>query len=325
MVDGMSFSVHVPYSGSKILFDCQATTSLMCGYPDISLADREFLLDFEYDLSETDDDGWKIQFERELKERLDIICRGVEFTNADLASHNCGLRQRIMTALNARKKSAERFYKVVETIQIPLYKVNGAEVVIPLKKRIIPIAHTYDQEPTYRIDDSAYNDIISVIKHNCATWERTPASYKSLEEEDLRNVLLAGLNGVFQGRANGETFRYKGKTDICIEEESRSAFVAECKMWNGEKKIQEALLQLDGYLTWRDCKTALIYFVRRKDFIAIVNKVQSALLGIDCLTNVQQIDKNEVSCFMDSFSTPGQRKRVRILFFNLDHSGQEVT
>ena len=38
---------------------------------------------------------------------------------------------------------------------------------------------------------------------------------------------------IFDGRAVGEAFRHKGKTDICVEHENRAAFVAECKMWTG--------------------------------------------------------------------------------------------
>ena len=37
-----------------------------------------------------------------------------------------------------------------------------------------------------------------------------------------------------------DRFRKKGKTDIRIEFENRAAFVAECKLWKGEKKILEA-------------------------------------------------------------------------------------
>ncbi len=74
------------------------------------------------------------------------------------------------------------------------------------------------------------------------------------------------LNGTYLGGAVGEAFRNNGKTDICIEEKNRAAFVAECKMWTGQKAIADALKQLDSYLTWRDCKTALIYFVRKKIF-----------------------------------------------------------
>ena len=65
---------------------------------------------------------------------------------------------------------------------------------------------------------------------------------------------------MFEGKTTGETFRKYGKTDIRLEEETRSAFVAECKLWGGEKVLLDALSQLLGYLTWRDCKSALVLF-----------------------------------------------------------------
>ena len=98
-----------------------------------------------------------------------------------------------------------------------------------------------------------------------------------MQEEDLRNTLLAALNSTYLGKATGETFRNNGKTDICIEADDRAAFVAECKMWTGSKAVAKAIHQLDSYLTWRDCKTALIYFVRRKDFISVVDTMGAKL------------------------------------------------
>lgn len=49
-------------------------------------------------------------------------------------------------------------------------------------------------------------------------------------------------------------------------------------MWKGSKALIDAVDQLDGYLTWRDCKTALIVFVRQKDFIRVLDKAKEDLL-----------------------------------------------
>ena len=159
---------------------------------------------------------------------------------------------------------------------------------------------------------------MSCVHH---TYERTPASYKSLHEEDLRNTLLASLNATYKGDATGETFINAGKTDICIERENRAAFVAECKMWTGQKEVEKAIDQLDSYLTWRDCKTALIYFVRRKDFIKILGTAEEALKGFANMRNVTVIDKNEFECLFLSKANPGQQVRMRVMLFNL-YSGE---
>ena len=138
-----------------------------------------------------------------------------------------------------------------------------------------------------------------------------------MKEEDLRNTLLAALNATYKGNANGETFRNRGKTDICIEQENRAAFVAECKMWTGQAEVSKAVSQLDGYLTWRDCKTALIYFVRRKDFIKILETTEETLRKIDNMRMVKIIDKNEFECMYLSESNPGQQIKMRVMLFNL--------
>ncbi len=72
--------------------------------------------------------------------------------------------------------------------------------------------------------------------------------------------MRAHLNGHYEGGATGETFRRSGKTDICIEAEGRAGVVAECKVWRGATELATAVHQLLGYLTWRDCKAALIVF-----------------------------------------------------------------
>lgn len=171
----------------------------------------------------------------------------------------------------------------------------------------------------YCISEPDYFDILGTIKHTASTFERTPSSYKGMHEEDLRNTLLAALNGIYKGDATGEAFRKKGKTDICIERENRAAFVAECKMWTGKTEVAKAVSQLDSYLTWRDCRTALIYFVRRKNFLSILETARAALESIDGMKNVRLVDKNEFDCLFLSKENPGQQVKMRVMLFNLNY------
>ena len=85
-------------------------------------------------------------------------------------------------------------------------------------------------------------------------------------------AILVSLNGVYEGSATGETFNSTGKTDILIREQGGNVFVAECKIWQGERSLQEAIDQLLGYVTWRDTKTALIVFSKNKDFTNVLTK-----------------------------------------------------
>jgi hypothetical protein len=73
-------------------------------------------------------------------------------------------------------------------------------------------------------------NILTIIRHDGRTFEATPKTYAVHDEEELRDIIRAHLNGHYKGDATGETFRRAGKTDLRIEAESRTAFVAECKV-----------------------------------------------------------------------------------------------
>ena len=124
-----------------------------------------------------------------------------------------------------------------------------------------------------------YEHILGVIRHEGRTFETTPKTYAVHDEEELRDILVAHLNGHYQGGVTGETFRKKGKTDIRIEEENRAAFVAECKIWRGQEALLKACDQLISYLTWRDCKAAIIIFNKdNSKFTELLVKVPAMFL-----------------------------------------------
>jgi hypothetical protein len=81
------------------------------------------------------------------------------------------------------------------------------------------------------------------------------------------------LNGHYEGNATGETFNYEGKTDILIKDKGKNIFIAECKFWNGAKKLIETIDQLLGYLSWRDTKTSILLFNRNKDFTNVLKQI----------------------------------------------------
>ena len=149
---------------------------------------------------------------------------------------------------------------------------------LPVKRRLVkplPAPDIRPPEPGIRDEDYAF--ILNVIRHEGRTFETTPGTFAVHGEEELRDIILAHLNGHFQGDATGETFRKSGKTDIRIEDANRAAFVGECKIWRGAKELMEAVDQLLGYLTWRDSKAALILF--NKD-IAGFSAIQEKIPGV---------------------------------------------
>lgn len=71
----------------------------------------------------------------------------------------------------------------------------------------------------------------------------------------------------------GETFNKQGKTDILIRHEGKNVFVAECKFWRGSKQHIETIDQVLSYLTWRDSKAAVLYFVKNKNLDPVLRQV----------------------------------------------------
>jgi len=90
----------------------------------------------------------------------------------------------------------------------------------------------------------------------------------------IMTSFLFQLNGHYQGQATGETFNSNGKTDILIRYENKNIFIAECKFWRGESLYLKTIDQLLGYVTYRDTKTALLIFIKNKNFTDILNKIK---------------------------------------------------
>lgn len=322
-VDGVIARFHFPFEGEQELFRCRATTFSVSGYPQIELEDGEII----FEVRKTIDEVKHLSLDKLLEgvqKSVDSIKQGISYANKDINDFNNGLKLLAWKQLNEKKSKVDVFFEFAKKLEIPIEKKEYARNHIPIQRRIVPIAHSYDKETYFDVSDNDYKDILETIKHTLSTYERTPRSYRSLNEEELRDTLLASLNSSYKGKVTGETFRNKGKTDICIEWENRAAFVAECKMWSGEKRVEEAIVQLDSYLTWRDCKTALIYFVRRKEFLGILGKAKETLKGIDGMKTVKEIDKNEFECLFTSKSNIGQYIKIRVMLFNLysDDSGK---
>lgn len=316
-VDGFEMSFYFPFEGEADLFKCQASTFSLSGYPEITIQSGVVMLKYEKTLQEMEEEGAVESVMKAVAQDLKRLRSGVGYANNDVSRFNSTLRPDAVKALGEKKKRVEAFYSIASLFEVPVIKTEYAAKHVPMKRNISPIAHKYEKQFTYCITDRDYAEILETIKHTGSTYERTPASYASMHEEDLRNTLLAALNATYKGDATGEAFRNRGKTDICIERENRAAFVAECKMWVGQKEVQPAVEQLDSYLTWRDCKTALIYFVRRKDFLRVLSTAQAALRGIPFMRRVEVVDENEFRCFVASQTTPGQLVQVRVMLFNL--------
>jgi hypothetical protein len=136
-----------------------------------------------------------------------------------------------------------------------------------------PPASTAPFKPEPALSMQDYEHILSVMANMALVMERSPSAFRSMGEEDLRQHFLVQLNGQYEGQATGETFNYAGKTDILIRSEGKNIFIAECKYWDGPKKLTDTVDQLLGYLSWRDTKTAIVLFNRQKNFTHVIDQI----------------------------------------------------
>jgi hypothetical protein len=149
-------------------------------------------------------------------------------------------------------------------------------------------------------------------------FERLPSVYAGKDEETLRDHLLMVLEPRFQMSSTGETFNKSGKTDILMRHEQKNVFVAECKFWGGAKKHAQTIDQILSYLTFRDSKTAIVYFVDTKEMAAPLKAIEDTTPGHP--EYVAFKGRREESWFSYEFHLPGDPGRsvqLAVLCFHL--------
>lgn len=302
---GIRVEFYYPFTGDAHLFSCQASRMSYSPYPKAEVIGDALVFVYDIALSENTDTGKRVEsLLLKVKKDVEEIADPISWVNSDVAHYNASMEAEARKLLTERKSQAAVFHSMKEILEVPLEKTEYAKHHIPLVQRVLPVkkktttssAGIRMQEPTYILAEADFSYVMDTIRHNCATYERTPATFKSMKEEDMRNILLAALNGSYKGMVAGEAFRKKGKTDICIEYENRAAFVAECKMWEGPAAVSGAVEQLLGYTTWRDCKGTLIIFSRNKDFRRCCEALTETLKNLSKVRSFQSIAPNE-TCF----------------------------
>lgn len=184
-----------------------------------------------------------------------------------------------MELLEKRKSKASDYSSISKALQIPMKLSKDAPNVRPIElkrveRKIVNKPENKPRELEYCISDSDYENILNIIHSQCSVMEAAPEGFSLLDEEKLRDVLLSSLETHYENLVTGETFRKNGKTDIQVKFENKAAFIAECKIWHGIKKFEDAIKQLFGYTTWKDTKVALIVFNKgNKNFTSVLNTV----------------------------------------------------
>ncbi|MCW3110716.1 MAG: hypothetical protein JWQ09_5222 [Segetibacter sp.] len=206
---------------------------------------------------------------RRLNEKKQSVTNYIHIIASNIESGNSRLDTEIRNFLRLRKEKLkgdqDKYRSLFKQINIPLKRKEDEVVTCVLLdtnqivKNIRPTAH---QPEIYVIDRSKILDIIHILNNQGRQFEKTPNTFKDSGENDFRNILLVNLNCVFEGKATGETFNNKGKTDIHLNIAKGDILVCECKIWAGGDLYKKTIDQLLGYLTWRESYGIMITFIR---------------------------------------------------------------
>ena len=276
-IPGTQVDIEIPFEGEEWIFRYQ-TNPFSFNLPAANVLQGRLRLTITQP-HDSEPELFKTEYEQEIK----LIREHIERANRQVVNYNEGLCKLSKQEVSLRRDRLKRHGNIATILNIPLATRPGAPSIEPVKvefrrPRALPVPSSTKRTPEPGITEENFEYILSCIRHQGRTFERTPSTYAVHGEEDIRNIILAHLNGYFKGDAVGEAFRYSGKTDICIEQRNRAAFVGECKLWSGPASLTAALDQLLGYLTWRDSKAALIIFnMRNKDFENIIKAIPTSL------------------------------------------------
>jgi hypothetical protein len=321
-IAGTKLDVSIPYSGAEWIWGCR-TNPFTHSPPTGTVAAGRDGGTLELTIS-LPHDSQPQRFKELHEQNMRSLRQHIEWQAGQVRQYNQKIESVVRSSVEQRRLRLKQHSGLAAIMNIPLQEKAGAPSIqrIPVEIRRpppLPVAPKTGLQPEPGIDADVYEKILDVIRHEGRTFETTPKTYAKLDEEELRDVVLAHLNGHFQGAATGEAFRRKGKTDIRIEDKDRSAFVAECKVWSGAGEVKKALEQMLGYLTWRDSKAALVFFNKHvAGFSELPTRLHDAIATHTHFISETKIGSaGEYRFLMRSAEDEGRRVTVHVFLFNV--------
>lgn len=222
----------------------------------------------------TDSENATQRVEKELEDLKTIIQR----KNADVLSGNERLDKDTRSLLENKKSGLDKSKSFLETLaedaQIELVEKNDAPVIdLDVKQEIKVLQPEAQEKKDPDIAEKSLKAIIKLIRNQGRSFELTPKVFFTLEEEWLRDIILAMLNAVLEGSATGETFVKLGKADIYLNIGSdQKILTGECKWWHGQSEYQKAMNQHFNYLTTDRAYAIQITFSKNKGFTDVLEE-----------------------------------------------------
>ena len=319
MVDGSTVEITVPFSGDRQLFDVQPTTYSM-NPPRANVCGETLVLQFT-GVSQSSE-----QIKSAIDKAISDIETHLDRLRGSANTLNASLRSVAAQAIECRREKLLANQNLVASLGFALKKNADSPqtYTAPSVRRKIaptpPAASSKPYKPEPGLSGTDYDHILDVVQNMAQVMERSPAAFKSMDEEALRTHFLVQLNGHYDGQATGETFNYEGKTDILIRHDGKNIFIGECKFWGGAKKLTETIDQLLGYSSWRDTKVAVLVFNRNKDLSKVIDTAQETTTGHPNCKKV--VGKQSETSFRYVFSHRDDANReltLTLLIFDVPH------
>ncbi|WP_122417067.1 hypothetical protein [Pseudomonas viridiflava] len=273
-VPGEAYDFEVPFKGDADIFKLRPNSFDLS--PPRAVV-RQQLLTFTIADRQLAPEGVK----DELDARLASIEKYLESHRRQWAGFNRYLSSSVVAEIDSRrKKFLEQKDKASTLLGLGIRlkeKPGDARSYIPptVKQKVTPqlppMTPARALDPT--LDLNQYETILGLVRGAGHSIEQSSSRTRKLDEEALRDLFLVPLNAHF-GTASGEAFNYQGKTDVLIRHQGGNLFVAEFKIWGGDKRFLATIDQLLSYLTWRDTKAAIVMFNRNAGFTAVVEKMR---------------------------------------------------
>jgi hypothetical protein len=156
--------------------------------------------------------------------QLDAIELLLDSIRKHITQSQRALKARISDLVSNRCAIILADREVLANLGFPIERRPDANpYTVPLRRRHVVLKERATQQgPTRRFEpepvllDDDYEAALAVLRNLRNALERTFLTTRRFSEEQIRDVLLAGLNALFEGAAAGEVFNGAGKTDILI-------------------------------------------------------------------------------------------------------------
>jgi hypothetical protein len=318
---GSSIELHVPFTGTHGLFENQPNF-YTSRWPDGSVSGQEIVTPLG-----AADAGANARAE-ELRRLTDQYLTAVRH---DLEIWRNQLRDQLRSWITRRRQDAESHQAGLAQLGIPIRRrvdaprTFTAPAIIRRETPARAAAQTTavaDTEPA--LSDAYYDHILYVIQAAGNAMERAPGTYDGWGEEDRRQVLILMLNTHYAGKVMAEAFNGDGKTDILIREGDKNVFIGECKFYEGPETVNETLKQVFGYVTWRDVKLAMIFFVDRVSFTQAIARIHETVAASPQFRAWTPMPGEQESEFRARMAWPGDKQRLVTMHVSAFHTPRSV-